>query len=325
MKSDNKRVLDPQISFYYLADEIDNGGESSLSDRHLLGEFYTRCRIHGCTKTTLKYYRQNLGYLLLLARSKGKALVGIDRADIDHHIVSLMDRGLSLVSINTRLKAFKAFYNWAEKSELISDNPMGTVALIKVDKRVRPVLSSNQLELLLGSYHCKNFHSLRNYAMTLAAVDGMLRAGEICNLNIGHVFLGDRVLMVFGKSRRERHVSISPPTARLFQSYIMRFRNDIPGEAFFCKITGERLTPNRVYKHMARHSRKIGILYSPQMLRRTGATEWIKNGGSLAQVQRQLGHSRVDTTMSYVSVQDNDLANAHDRYGPLVNIKQGRS
>lgn len=52
-------------------------------------------------------------------------------------------------------------------------------------------------------------------------------------------------------------------------------------------------------------------------MRHTFATEYLKRGGSVAYLQRILGHSSITTTMAYVHLQTADLQSVHERMSIL--------
>lgn len=294
---------------------------SLVRDRQLMEEFYRSCKIKNLSKRTLDYYAINLSTFLIYAHGHGFKLRETDRAHLNTWILEMLEGPLSRVSINTRLKAIRSFYNFLARESLINENPVERLSLIKVDQRAKPVLTGTQMELILNSYHCKTFESARNKGLTYIAYDAMLRVGEMCNLRTGDVDLAEKLVRVFGKSRRERVVPISTPTARYLHTYKLRWRDNVPGDALFCLKTGDRLGEDRVYKIFKRHSTRVGIDFHPHKLRRSGATQFVRLGGSLAVVQRILGHRDIRTTMSYVNLASADIIDAHERFSPVANLK----
>ena len=296
-------------------------GESLLQDRRLLDEFYRSCRIKNLSKRTIDYYAINLSTFLIYAYSCDVKLRGVRKEHIDAWILRMLEGPLSRVSINTRLKAIRSFYNFLSREDLIEENPVDRLSLIKVDQRAKPVLNGQQMELILNSYHCKSFESARNKGLTYMAYDAMLRVGEMCNLRTSDVNLSEKLVRVFGKSRRERVVPISTPTARYLHGYKLRWRDKVPGDVLFCLRSGDRMIEDRVYKIFKRQSERVGIDFHPHKLRRSGATEFVRLGGSLAVVQRILGHRDIRTTMGYVNLASADVIEAHERFSPVANLR----
>ncbi len=55
-------------------------------------------------------------------------------------------------------------------------------------------------------------------------------------------------------------------------------------------------------------------------MRHTFATEYLRNGGDSARLQRLLGHSTLQMTMEYVHLVKGDLKQNYEVYNPLDNI-----
>lgn len=296
-----------------LANNYGVGGTQIILD------FYTRCRLKNLTRRTLQYYAINISNLVMLAHRLNRELDTITKGDLESHIIGALDNGLRATSINTRLKAYRAFYAFAAKEGLIdAPGPMAEISLLKEDKRYKPVLDAEQMTLLLNSFHCRTFTDTRNKQMALLGLDGMLRLGEIVNVDLNHLLLPDRLIKVFGKSRIERWVPISTRTAKSLHQYIIRWRRSIPGPALCCKQDGERLNFWRLQKIFKRQSERTGIPFSSQTLRRSGATMFINRGGSIPILQRILGHSDPRITLqNYTHPAQGDVRQAHDQYGPV--------
>ena len=61
--------------------------------------------------------------------------------------------------------------------------------------------------------------------------------------------------------------------------------------------------------------KKLGIpKVHPHKFRRTLATRAIDKGMPIEQVQQLLGHSKIDTTMEYAMVDQNNVKNSHRKF-----------
>ncbi len=61
------------------------------------------------------------------------------------------------------------------------------------------------------------------------------------------------------------------------------------------------------------HSLEINKVH-PHKFRRTLATKAIDKGMPIEQVQKLLGHSKIDTTMEYAIVDQQNVKNSHKKY-----------
>lgn len=76
-----------------------------------------------------------------------------------------------------------------------------------------------------------------------------------------------------------------------------------------------RLNISGVEIRLRKLGRTLGInKVHPHKFRRTLATRAIDKGMPIEQVQRLLGHSKIDTTMEYAMVNQNNVKISHRKY-----------
>jgi site-specific recombinase XerD len=109
-----------------------------------------------------------------------------------------------------------------------------------------------------------------------------------------------------GKGDKDRIVWIDEATVELLR----RWKDVRPqSEWFFCTLAGGKLRDSNVREMLARRGRKasIEIRVHPHLLRHSFASELLEDGYSLVEVQRLLGHDRIETTSIYLHVADEQL------------------
>jgi site-specific recombinase XerD len=113
-----------------------------------------------------------------------------------------------------------------------------------------------------------------------------------------------RHLQVHGKGSKIRHVPLHPAAASAIVAYLeMDGRSDDKGPLFRPvsnnSDTDRSITPDGVYKVLARYAAKVGIDvagFGSHALRMTAATNALENGVDIAKVQTWLGHANIATT-----------------------------
>ena len=81
------------------------------------------------------------------------------------------------------------------------------------------------------------------------------------------------------------------------------------------KAPHERLSIGGIEVMLRKMGRRLDIpKVHPHKFRRTLATMAIDKGMPIEQLQRLLGHQRIDTTMQYAMVQQSNVKLAHKRY-----------
>lgn len=297
-------------------------GEAARA-RQLLEAFYFDCKLRNLRPKTLKCYADRLSYLVNHAIRTGTPLHRLDQGQIKRYIAGLIGT-VSDETVNGRIRVYRVFFRYLTRDGYIEVDPTESLHLLKTDRTEKEVLRPEQISLILEQ--CPpTFYGLRDSALLLSMYDGMLRLGETVNLSTTDLYLSERVLFVRkSKSRRSRYVSISPYTTKVLHTYITRYRYRLPGDRLFCFYNGDPLYDMRAYHIIKKAGARAGLNIHPHLLRHSGASQYVANGGPLALLQKSLGHSDIRTTMNYVHTRGADIVNAHDRFGPGTRLPINR-
>ena len=139
--------------------------------------------------------------------------------------------------------------------------------------------------------------------------------GELVNLNREDIDFHERQCVVFGKGNKEREVYFNARTKIHLQNYLDSRTDDNP--ALFVSLSNphSRLSISGVEVRLRTLGRKVNIAkVHPHKFRRTLATMAIDKGMPIEQVQRLLGHVKIDTTLHYAMVNQNNVKMAHRKY-----------
>lgn len=183
----------------------------------------------------------------------------------------------------------------------------GSVTLI-VEPPVQPprlpkVLNRQQVDRLLAL----GPRSTRDRILLLLPLDTGLRLGEIASLTKGDL-AADR-LRVRGK-RGEREVPVSQDLVH----HLLIIGT--PTHPWTSHDNNTPLSFDGVKQCYDRMFTRAQIKAGPHALRHTFATNFIRNGGGLYQLQRILGHRDVATTQIYLHLVSDDLVADHHRASP---------
>jgi integrase/recombinase XerC len=150
-----------------------------------------------------------------------------------------------------------------------------------------------------------------------------LRIGELVALDIGDLQLGQRVVRVRGKGRKERLVPFGRPAAQAIEAYLpdrARWRRGVADEdnPLFVNQRGGRISARSIRRQLdaaVRHTADLNHLH-PHALRHAFATHLLEAGMDLRAIQELLGHSSLATTQIYTTVDLAHLMAVHRRSHP---------
>ena len=189
-------------------------------------------------------------------------------------------------------------------------SPVRRIHKVKTGKVVKEVYSDEALELMRDS--CTTIRDLA--LIDLLASSGM-RVGELVALNRDDINFNERECVVFGKGDKERLVYFDARTKIHLQNYLDSRSDDNPALFVSLSIPHKRLMISGVETRLREMGRRLNISkVHPHKFRRTLATTAIDKGMPIEQVQQLLGHQKIDTTMHYAMVKQQNVKSAHRKY-----------
>lgn len=171
------------------------------------------------------------------------------------------------------------------------------------------IISQQNVKKMLDQININCPTGIRNYAMIIFMYRSGLRVSEVCNLGLSDVNFETRLIYIQqGKGQKDRYMPMDNDIIGCAKKWV-NTRPD--GEYFFSTLKGGKLDKRYVREMCYRISKKAGVYIldgkkkkpvNPHMLRHSFATELLREGFTLRQVQEALGHSNVSTTMVYTHV-----------------------
>lgn len=257
--------------------------------------------------STLEYYKLSLGLFLDFVGADQSVEV-MDIHTYKDYVISLQMSGhLKSTSINTYVRAVKAFYNWLIDEEQIGDCSR-KLKLIKQKREEIIPLSDDELELLLNSFDTSSLLELRNKCLCLLMVDSGLRRAETVRLRCCDVDFQQHCILVSGKGDKERLVPLGSLTGSAMLEYSERTagKRKKKTDPFFLDRFGAALDVNAVDLVFSKLKEITGIQrLRCHLLRHTFATNYLVDGGDLETLRLILGHSSIAITQLYLHLASN--------------------
>lgn len=278
------------------------------SSNELLDRFIATKELEGRSRGTLKYYRNTVEKML---QSINKRVQAITTDDLREYLSQYQNScHVSKTTVDNIRRNLSSFFNWLEDENYILKSPIKRIHKIKSTIAIKEIYADDEIERMRDA--CQE---LRDLALIEMLASTGIRVGELVRLNREDINFQERECVVLGKGDKERTVYFDAKTSLHLHEYL-NSRID-SNEALF---VGLRKPHNRLnICGVEVRVRKIGYESGikkchPHKFRRTLATHAIDKGMPIEQVQRLLGHEKIDTTLHYAMVKQSNVKSAHRKY-----------
>ena len=243
-------------------------------------------RQNGKSTGTIEQYNLHLSRMLSYV---AKNVQDIEDDDLISYMYKY--RALRKVSnryLNNMRLVFNSFFRWLQRRKVIFRNPVDGLEPIKYKQDVKKPLSPEELEKVRCA--CEQERDL-----------------AIC-------WESDDV-MVLGKGNKEREVYLNARAHLHLKQYLESRTDGNPALFVGTRAPHERLTKSGVRNILKKIGSAAGVSkVHPHRFRRTSATDLLRMGMPIEQVQELLGHVKIETTRIYCTVTKEQVRASHRRF-----------
>ena len=270
--------------------------------------FIAAKRIEGCSERTLNYYETTIRVMI---EKLSKKINSIETEDLRNYLSEYQAKNnCSKVTIDNVRRILSSFFAWLEDEDYIMKSPVRRIHKVKATQTVKETYTDEELEEMRDA--CIE---IRDLAMVDFLASTGVRVGELVNLDRVDIDMQERSCVVLGKGGKEREVYFDARTKIHLQNYLNSRTDNNP--ALFVSLLRpyDRLKISGVEIRLRELGKRINIKkIHPHKFRRTMATKAIDKGMPIEQVQVLLGHRKIDTTLQYAMVNQNNVRNSHKRF-----------
>lgn len=223
----------------------------------------------------------------------------------------------------TRRGAFqpiRSLFAFLVTCEAISENPAAKVSMPKKDAAIRETVSREEARNLIAA--CERLRPAHRRALARAIMMVLchtgLRRQELIDLRLDDLNLDDtpaRVLVRAGKGSKSRRIPMSQAVAQAVREWLaLRPQSELD----YVWLYDHRRRIGHVALKSLVEDVKCAAGYEgntnimPHSLRHFAATNLMKNGANIKQIQTFLGHTRLTTTTVYLHVDEEDITELAD-------------
>ena len=291
-----------------LSSETIKSTEENEKRNNLIDSFLSSKKIEGCSEKTITYYQSTISTCV---STIDKSITDITTDDLRLYLSDYQTtHDVSRVTIDNIRRILSSFFSWLEDEDYIIKSPVRRIHKVKTGHMVKNTFSDEELERMRDSAS-----TMRDEAMLDILISTGMRVGELVNLDRDDIDFNERECIVFGKGSKERPVYFDARTKIHLRNYVQSRTDDNP--ALFVSLLKpyNRLEISGVEIRMRQLGKMLGIdKVHPHKFRRTLATRAIDKGMPIEQVQQLLGHAKIDTTMQYAMVSQNNVKLSHRKY-----------
>lgn len=217
--------------------------------------------------------------------------------------------GITNRTLDLRRTIICTYFGWLASEEYISKNPALNITPIKYERKHKKPMSQLDLEKVRSA--CK---TNREKAIVEMLYSTGCRVSELEHLNISDVNFETKEVMLFGKGDKHRVSYLNAKAEISLRNYLKeRTDND---EALFVydKKPYSRLKKSGIeliIKNIVNRTNGVNVHVTPHVFRHTTASVSLERGMNIVEVSKLLGHSKVETTMEYITTDSCSLKSNH--------------
>lgn len=273
---------------------------------------------------TVKAYKEDLTqFEAFYAENAGReaALAEVDAQEVREWILSLMDGGAAVATVNRKLSTLRSFYKFLLKRGICLIDPMRKIVGPKKRKVLPVFVKEKEMDRLLDDIDFgEGFEACRDRMIIEMFYLTGIRLSELIGLKDEDVDFLSSVIKVTGKRNKQRLIPFGEELKKDLQEYV-KVRNESVGpevKAFFVRKTGEQLYRSIVDTIVKRNLSKVVTLKkkSPHVLRHTFATMMLNHQARLGSIKELLGHESLATTQVYTHTTFEELKKMYNQAHP---------
>lgn len=261
----------------------------------------------GLSDNTREAYLNDVNKFLNWLPGRGKLLRHVELTDLTEFMAGLHDLGIAPRSQARIVSGLRSFFRFMRLEGYIEKDPTELLEAPLTGLHLPEVLTVEEIDAMIDSIDPDSEEAVRNRTIIEVLYGCGLRVSELCDLEIGRLFLNDGYIVVRGKGSKERLVPLAEVTARAIADYL-EVRDTIPAKTgeehilFVSARRGTRLCRSMVFRIVRQLAERAGIrrTISPHTLRHSFATHLLEGGANLRAIQQMLGHESIAATEIYL-------------------------
>ena len=229
-------------------------------------------------------------------------------------------------TVSRKISSIRSFYHYLATRNVTDNSSFDLLKLPKKEKKLPRYLEYNELLELFEVPNINTSLGERNRLILELLYATGIRVGELVNIKLSDIHLGNKTIYILGKGNKERIVYFNEVTYKYLKKYLENGREKLikkPTDYLFLNNRGGKLTTRGVQDVLEKIIKKTAISkhLSPHMIRHSFATHLLNEGCDLLSVQQLLGHSSLSATSIYTHVTTDRLKEVYLKTHPRSHVE----
>lgn len=272
--------------------------------------------LHNVSPATVRWYTHAFKWLSLCQSPEEPS-----QDELNAAVCRMREKGLKATGANAAIRAINAYLHWNSKSsrQCGAGCTHPRVSRLKEPSVVLPTFTTTQVKLLV-TCKPKGFYERRLHLLVLILLDTGCRISEALTIRMKAIDFDNLLVTLTGKGDKQRVVPISFELRRQVFRYVSEYKKK-PDELLLSSKFGTKVGRNVALRDVKRLCLRLGFKPPARTLhafRHTFGANYIRQGGSVFHLQKCLGHSSLEMSRRYASLQTEDLSAIHHKVSLLA-------
>lgn len=274
--------------------------------KNLLKNYLVSKKISGLSENSLKLYDL---YIYDFISNMNKDISDVNNIDIKLYLFNYQNmHKISNRTLESRRIIICSFFTWLFNNEYLPKNPAANIEPIKYEKKHRKSMSEMDLEKIR-----KYVTDVRDTAIIEMLYSTGCRITELVTLNRDDIDFQSKEVKLFGKGAKHRVSFLNARAELSLKNYLKTRKDNNPALFVSSKAPHERLKKFGIEKFIREMNNNISLTtyVTPHIFRHTTATMALNRGMNVVDVSKILGHSKLETTMEYITSNFDKIKSYH--------------
>lgn len=280
----------------------------------------------GRAQRTILAYRSDLTQLGEALQRAGVAPLEATHADLAAVLARLAAEGRSVNTLRRQTASIRQLYGFLVAEGRLERDPSADLRPPRQRRSAPQALTRDEMLSLLAAVPATGTLGLRDRVVVEVLYASGLRVSELAALELRHVDLEERMLIVRGKGDKERRVPFGSAAASAIRNWLLEGRpallRDKSAPWLVLNHRGAQLSRQTIHRIVQGAGKRAGVgdAIGPHALRHTFATHLLAGGCDLRVLQELLGHASVATTQVYTHVSADRLRHTYLQAHPRAKL-----